>query len=242
MLTDTNIKTPEQMARETFAALDEESVHTPMRKRHNSDLVNLVGVYAGVKPAMIFDSGSNLLGHPLTDETNEASNDLALILQRLGLVAKSVKPSYDITVAPRVFVAKDLDNLQALAGAFSRLWQKRDETTERDVGALLGFPQESIEQHIKEFRGEATERRGVPTPQLQNFAYLAFPPDDKGYQIVLDKYVLPLKSATEQYIPQTYRIMMKKNFRQKLHDMRDLIFPSVKRTLDMRRIFTKMIE
>lgn len=154
------------------------------------DIVDVVGVLAGLKPSSFVDYDERL----------------AAVLNDLGL--RHVPFGYDPEIVDLMAISKD----QVMANKLAELLVTHTtEDDEREIGKLLGYPPTATEYYIKRLptlRNPSEEQLPMIKPKhflgrdIDEFHQLVLSPDH--WQEEVDNFIAPLEAATKEMAPGTY--------------------------------------
>ncbi len=164
-------------------------------------LMDIAGVIAGIKPVVLMHTSEVSIKEVKTlgfhcvvvNETGSyiASNDRTRAIEAARIFTQGLTKSGNRTVA-----------------------------TERKIGKLLGYPATATEYFLKRWKTLDTKDElpvVIPRSTLGTvddfFVQLILSPEH--YKEELAAYVMPLKEATRQYLPKTYRYLEKDAIRER---------------------------
>ena len=166
------------------------------------DAVNVVGVFAGIKPTALLTTIS------------AGGVNIESVFNRMGLTC--------VNVDPRTFV---LSRHCELADAMADLYEQGgcrtdDAQMQRSVGKLLGFPETATEYYVERLQFE--RRTGVLIPAIEfpglessgeygrmhNFRQFILSPSHAAEEVA--QYCEPLRQATEIMTPHLYERVLEK--------------------------------
>ena len=160
--------------------------------RQLSDIVNIVGVLADIKPVTIID-----------DEFHDDASRQRL----LGLVDALGMTSHEATLlngVKSIFISKDTQKAILLNDLWNELFLReisdRDDV-ERGIGKLLGFPETAIDFYIK--RGDEYNITPAAPQSGEPFHRLVLSPENTESERA--EYCVPLEDATRELLPRTYQ-------------------------------------
>lgn len=159
-----------------------------------ADIVDVIGVLAGIKPAAFIGGNELVVG-----------NDL---LSRLGLVCATSK------IKNIVYVSFDKEKAERLASLHELVWGKNAEyaNENREIGRLLGYPVTATEYFLHRLSVYGTTEE-LPIVRVkrtkdtvsEHFQSLILSPEH--YDQELAAYSEPLEKATRLLAPRTYAMI-----------------------------------
>lgn len=156
-----------------------------------SDVTDIMGVVAGVKPSTLI----------------RESDQTVLFAREFGLA------HYEVPDRNLMTISRSEDLARALAGAFSDFWAGADDTaTNQKIGKMLGYPETSTEYFIRrsptidmpiDEQLPIIEPVELANTVRQHFHQLILSPDH--WREELEVYVIPLEAAVREFAPLTYK-------------------------------------
>ena len=201
---------PEQL--QTMANIDEDAVKDELLR---SEIMDIVGVVAGVKPSAIINH---------TDHLAHSLSDLNLTHHEL----------LDISGGSSMTISRSEPLAKELAGKFQELWSphySNNDEIHRSIGKMLGYPKTSTDYFLERsptVGGPFDDQLPVIRPiELENvarshFCQLILSPDH--WREELESYAVPLETATRELAPKSYKYFEREARRNKVADgLRKLI-------------------
>lgn len=197
LLTDEQIEEYAVKARNEIPAITPEFVSAVSRldsmelgPTHSSELVDLVGVIAGVKPACYIGASEEILD--IAEGANLSVSDAG-------------KGRY--TISRDSVVAEDLSIKTQKMRDLNIKNQPLNEALERSIGISLGYPKASIDFFIDYTKGDGYSLLGrIPKSygDVSHFGWFIMPTDQAGMEAVIKEHAEPLREAVEIMTPDLY--------------------------------------
>ncbi len=153
-------------------------------------VVDIVGVFAGVKPAAFIELGAKL--QPL--------------IEALGLVYVPIDNEVGVT-------SRLVELAEELSVTMQSMWKAKDDNTEdnKKIGALLGYPATATDYYIRRLPTMHTDKAlpiiDTPVgPGVPNDYYVQFILSPDYYESEIEQYVVPLEAAAKEFAPKTHKL------------------------------------
>lgn len=166
----------------------------------DTDTLNVVGVFAGIKPAMI----TSPMSGDVLQQYRQSSQDLGLIVEEMQLREDE---------GPTLIIARSKEAVDTLSTGIPEVLANgktmASPEIEGSVGRALGFPESAVKYYVERLEdyvetGELSDFVDLPAEYEDARPFVEFVLSPDNYEEEIAEYVEPLRQAVLKYTPKLY--------------------------------------